>query len=369
MSVPFLDLRAAHDPIAAEIEEAVRRVIASSRYVLGPEVEAFEQEFASFCGARHAVGVANGMQAIELVLRALGVGPGDEVVTASHTAFPTVAAITASGATPVFVDVDPCTHCMAPGALAGAFTERTRAVLPVHLYGRCGDMDAIGALAADAGVPVVEDAAQAHGAGYRGRRAGALARAAAFSFYPTKNLGALGDGGAVVTDDEELALRVRRLRNYGEEAKDRNVVVGLNSRLDEIQAAILRVKLGYLEHWNAERRRIAALYDELLRGSAAAPPEPSDGHVYHLYVVRSTARDGLREHLRSAGIGTQVHYPTPVHLQPAYREGARRAGDLSTTERLAGEILSLPAYPGIEASAVERVGEAVRAFPPAAVPG
>jgi dTDP-4-amino-4,6-dideoxygalactose transaminase len=229
VSIPFVDLRPMHDALRDELDAALKRVIAASSYVLGPEVEAFEHEFATFCGARHCVGVGNGMQAIELVLRALGIGPGDEVVTVSHTAFPTAAAVSATGATPVFVDVDAATHCMSPAALEGAFTARTRAVLPVHLYGRCADMDPITQLAADAGVPVVEDAAQAHGATYRGRRTGTLARAAAFSFYPTKNLGALGDGGAVVTDDDELALRVRRLRNYGEESKNVNLTPGFNS--------------------------------------------------------------------------------------------------------------------------------------------
>jgi dTDP-4-amino-4,6-dideoxygalactose transaminase len=360
VTIPFLDLGDIHAGLRDELDDALGRVIASGRYVLGPELEAFEDEFARFCGARHCVGVGHGMEAIELVLRALGVGAGDEVVTVAHTAFPTVAAVTATGATPVFVDVDPHTHCMDAAALADAFTPRTRAVLPVHLYGRCADLDAIGALAADAGVPVVEDAAQAHGARYQDRRAGTLSAAAAFSFYPTKNLGALGDGGAVVTDDAELALRVRRLRNYGEESKNVNVVAGMNSRLDELQAAVLRAKLAHLERWNAERRRVAALYDELLAGADVVTPSPDPGHVYHLYVIRSRARDALQEHLRASGIGTQVHYPTPVHHQPAYRDGARAAGSLATTERLAGEVLSLPAHPAVSDDDVAAVAEAVR---------
>jgi dTDP-3-amino-3,4,6-trideoxy-alpha-D-glucose transaminase len=362
--IPFLDLRPVHDELRAELAGAVQRVVASSHYVLGPEVEAFEHEFARFCGARHCVGVGNGMQAIELVLRALGIGAGDEVVTVSHTAFPTAAAVTATGATPVFVDVDAETCCMRPEAVSEALGPRTRAVLPVHLYGRCADIDPIRALAADADVPVVEDAAQAHGAAYRGSRAGTLARAAAFSFYPTKNLGALGDGGAVVTDDDDLALHVRRLRNYGEESKYVNVEPGFNSRLDELQAAILRVKLAHLERWNAERRTIAALYDELLAGCRAAlAPAPDAGHVYHLYVVRSGDRDGLQAHLADAGIGAQVHYPTPVHRQAAYAGGGARAGgSLATTEALAGEVLSLPAYPGLGERAVREVAGTVRRF-------
>jgi dTDP-4-amino-4,6-dideoxygalactose transaminase len=285
-------------------------------------------------------------------------------VTVAHTAFPTAAAISAVGATPVFVDVDSDSHCLDPEALTEAFSSRTRAVLPVHLYGRCADMDPIGERAAQAGVPVIEDASQAHGAGYGGRRAGGMGRAAAFSFYPTKNLGALGDGGAVITDDEELAVTVRRLRNYGEEAKNLNPVIGRNSRLDELQAAVLRVKLRHLEDWNGERRAIAARYDELLAGAAVEPPAPEEGHAYHLYVVRSRARDALRGHLHEAGIDTQVHYPTPVHRQPAYRQGARSAGPLQTTERLAGEVLSLPLYPGLPEAQVLAVAEAVRAFVP-----
>jgi dTDP-4-amino-4,6-dideoxygalactose transaminase len=362
VTVPFLDLRPAHKELREELNAAMRRVLASSNFVLGPEVEAFEGEFASFCGARHCVGVGNGMQAIELVLRALDIGAGDEVITVSHTAFPTAAAVSATGATPVFADVDPKTFCMSPDALAGSFTPRTRAVLPVHLYGRCADMESICALAAEAGVPVVEDAAQAHGARYGGRRAGTRGVAAAFSFYPTKNLGALGDGGAVVTDDDDLALRVRRLRNYGEESKYVNAEPGFNSRLDELQAALLRVKLPHLERWNAERRRIAALYDDLLADSAAVvPPESDEGHVYHLYVVTSPDRDGLRESLRAAGIGAQVHYPTPVHRQPAYAE-ARAAGPLAVTEDLVGRVLSLPAFPGLAEPALREVAEAVRSF-------
>jgi dTDP-4-amino-4,6-dideoxygalactose transaminase len=363
VTVPALDLRPVHTALAEEIQAAMRRVVESSRLVLGPEVEAFEDEFAGFCGTRHCVGVGNGMEAIELVLRALDIGPGDEVVTVSHTAFPTAAAITATGAVPVFVDVDPDTFCMDPERVADALGPRTRAIVPVHLYGRCADLDAIGALAAGAGLPVVEDAAQAHGASLRGRRAGTLGRAAAFSFYPTKNLGALGDGGAVVTDDDELAGRVRRLRNYGEESKYVNAEPGLNSRLDELQAAVLRVKLPHLESWNSERRAIAARYDELLAGSAVAPPQGDGGHVYHLYVARSAARDALREHLSAAGIGTAIHYPTPVHMQAAYASGGmRRAGSLEHTERLADEIVSLPLFPGLGDARLEEVAAAVRSF-------
>jgi dTDP-4-amino-4,6-dideoxygalactose transaminase len=365
VTIPFLDLRLAHDVLREELAAAVQSVVASSQYVLGPEVEAFEREFASFCGVRHCVGVGNGMQAIELVLRALGIGVGHEVVTVSHTAFPTVAAITATGATPVFVDVERHTFCMRPEALEESFSARTRAVLPVHLYGRCADMDPIRALAAEAGVPVVEDAAQAHGASYRGRRTGALGVAAAFSFYPTKNLGALGDAGAVVTDDHELALQVRRLRNYGETSKYVNVVPGYNSRLDELQAALLRVKLPHLEHWTAQRRAIAALYDELLADSSVVRPAPDEGHVYHLYVVRSEVRDALREHLRLTGIDTQVHYPMPVHAQAAYHHGGVRISEsLEATERLSREVLSLPAYPGLGANQVREVADAIRSFSP-----
>jgi dTDP-4-amino-4,6-dideoxygalactose transaminase len=364
MNVPFLDLRPVHEALRDDLAAAMERVIASSHYVLGGEVEAFEGEFAEFCGARHCIGVANGMDAISLVLRALDVGPGDEVVTVSHTAFPTAAAVSAVGATPVFVDVDAETHCMRPEELEGALTDRTRAVLPVHLYGRPADVDRIRDVASSAGVPVVEDAAQAHGASIDGRRTGTLGRAAAFSFYPTKNLGALGDGGAVVTDDSELADRVRRLRNYGEESKYVNVEPGLNSRLDELQAALLRAKLPHLERWNAERRELALAYDRLLDGELVARPAVDEGHVFHLYVVRSAAREGLRAHLAASGIDAQVHYPTPVHRQRAYREGARVSGSLEVTELLANEVLSLPAYPGLDPDAVRLVAEAVNAFSP-----
>jgi len=359
LKVPFLDLEPVHNELREELAEAVQRVIASNFFVLGPEVEAFESEFARFCGARHCVGVGNGMEAIQLILRAMDVSAGDEVVTVSHTAFPTAAAITAVGATPVFVDVDPSTYCMRSESLAESFTERTRAVIPVHLYGRCADMAAIRNVAATAGVPVIEDAAQAHGATYGGERAGTLADAAAFSFYPTKNLGAMGDGGAVVTDDDDLALQVRRLRNYGEEAKYVNVIPGYNSRLDELQAAILRAKLPHLERWNAGRRAIASWYDALLAGSSVVSPGSDDGHVYHLYVIRSKARDALREHLQAKGIGTQIHYPTPVHLQAAYRSGARTIGPLAMTERLAHGILSLPMHPGLPEDQVAEVAEAI----------
>jgi dTDP-3-amino-3,4,6-trideoxy-alpha-D-glucose transaminase len=363
MGVPFLDLRPAHDPLSGDLRDAFERVMASSSYVLGQEVNAFEEEFAAYCGAAQCVGVANGMDAIELVLRALGTGPGEEVVTVSHTAFPTAAAISAIGATPVFVDVDAASFTMLPGALTGAITDRTRAIVPVHLYGRPAHMDLILQTAARAGIPVVEDAAQAHGATYDGRRTGTLGQAAAFSFYPTKNLGAFGDGGAVVTNDEALAAEVRRLRNYGESSKYVNTVRGFNSRLDELQAALLRVKLGHLEDWNAMRRAVAARYDELLAGSAVVTPAADEGHVYHLYVVRSDSRDALQRHLAESGVGTSVHYPTPVHRQAAYRDGARQEGSLETTEQLSTQILSLPAYPGLTARDQETVVQAIHDFP------
>jgi dTDP-3-amino-3,4,6-trideoxy-alpha-D-glucose transaminase len=364
VTLPFLDLSEMHRPLQDHLRAAADRVFAGSQYILGPELEAFEQEFAAFCGVRHCIGVGNGMQAIELGLRAFGVGPGDEVVTVSHTAFPTVAAVTAAGATPVLVDVQQETFCIDPDAVAAAIGPKTKAIVPVHLYGRCADMDAINALAADAGIPVLEDCAQAHGASRDGRRAGTMSAMAAFSFYPTKNLGAFGDAGAVVTDDDELALAVRRLRNYGEDAKNVNVVKGFNSRLDELQAAFLRVKLPHVEAWNAERRAIAAIYDERLADvPGVTAPEPDPGHVYHLYVVRSAAgRQALRDHLADAGIGTHVHYPTPVHLQEAYREGARISGSMAETERLTGEIVSLPAHPGLPHDAANAVADAVRAF-------
>jgi dTDP-4-amino-4,6-dideoxygalactose transaminase len=335
-------------------------VLDSGWYILGAEVAGFEREFADYLGVGHAVGVGSGTDALQLALRACGVGVGDSVLTVSHTAVATVAAIGLCGAEPVFVDIDPATFTMDPERLEEEIRSspggrRLKAVVPVHLYGLPADMAAIGEIARRHGLRVVEDCAQSHGASVRGRKTGAIGDIAAFSFYPTKNLGALGDGGMVATGDPDLAERVRRLREYGWEERYVSREAGLNSRLDEIQAAVLRVKLRHLDEDNASRRRIAGLYDSLLKDAGLILPcgRPDAVHVYHQYVIRSRERDALRGHLREMGIGTLVHYPVPVHRQPAY--AARDGGRLPLTERIAGEILSLPMYPELGGDSVRRV--------------
>jgi dTDP-3-amino-3,4,6-trideoxy-alpha-D-glucose transaminase len=365
-TIPFGALKRQYDAIQPELDAAAQRVLASGWYILGPEVRAFEAAFARFCVTKHCIGVANGTEAIQLALAALDIGPGDEIITVANAAvYETITAL-AVGATPVFVEVDEHTHTMDPAAFEAAITPRTRAVVPVHLYGHMAAMDAITSIAARHGIAVIEDCAQAHGATYRGRTAGSIGVLGCFSFYPTKNLGALGDGGAVTTNDDALAERLRRLREYGWERKYYTAHGGgLNSRLDEIQAAFLSVKLAHLPGWNARRRQIAELYDELLSGTRLVLPEnPPDGeHVYHLYVVRvpggPVARNALRDALRARGIGAEIHYPLPAHQQPVYVHLAPPAG-LPLTERLAGEVLSLPMYPELTDGEVRAVAAAVR---------
>jgi dTDP-4-amino-4,6-dideoxygalactose transaminase len=360
--VPFGDLKRQYEAIKDELDTAARRVMAGGWYILGPETRAFEEEFAAFCGVGHAVGVASGTDALQLALAALGVGAGDEVITVANAGVPGAVAILQAGARPVFVEVDDRSFNLDPAALEEAITPHTKAIMPVHLYGRMADMRPILTIAERHGLPVVEDCAQAHGATYRGQIAGSIGACGCFSFYPTKNLGALGDGGMVVTDDAALAERLRRLRQYGWERKyfssDPN---GANSRLDELQAALLRVKLRYLPEWNARRRQIAEMYDDLLVGvDLALPAAAADGeHVYHLYVVRSGARDHLQAALSERGIGTDIHYPLPTHRQPIYAD-LGPTGGLPTTERLAQEILSLPIYPELTDAEVRAVATAVR---------
>ena len=365
MKVPFLDLKAPHEELRAELEAASRRVVESGWFIMGPECEAFEAEFAAYCGARHCVGVGNGLEALHLILRAMGIGEGDEVIVPSNTYIATWLAVSYAGATPVPVEPDPLTHNLDPARVEEAVTPRTRAVMPVHLYGQTADMDAINEVAARRGLRVVEDAAQAHGALYKGRRAGALADAAGFSFYPGKNLGALGDAGAVVTDDADLAERVRLLRNYGSRVKYEHEERGYNSRLDELQAALLRAKLPVLDEWNARRRRVAAAYLQQLEGVAGLvlPHVPEWAEpAWHLFVVRSRERARLQAHLSGAGVGTLIHYPKPPHMQPAYREAGHRAGDFPLAERLAGEVLSLPMGPHVPAEAVDYVVSQLSSF-------
>jgi dTDP-4-amino-4,6-dideoxygalactose transaminase len=348
------------------IEAAVSRVLAKGHYILGEEVRAFENEFAAYVGASHGVGVGSGTDAIVLALRALGIGPGDEVVTVAHTAVATVAAIEMTGASAVLVDIDPVTYAMDATKLESAISERTKAIVVVHLYGHPADLDAISAIANAKGIAIVEDCAQAHGAAVGNKRVGSMGRVSCFSFYPTKNLGALGDGGMVVTSDREVADRVRELREYGWRERYVSAIAGVNSRLDEIQAAILREKLKRLDSDNDARRAIAARYTRALAtySDRLVLPVERAGvrHVYHLYVVRSAARDELQRQARDAGVGMLVHYPVPIHLQPAYRGRLRGAENLPATERAAKEVLSLPMYPELAEADVTAVIDVVTRF-------
>lgn len=364
MKVPFVDLSAQHELIGEEIDRAMREVVRSSDFILGKEVTLFEKDFAAYCGAADAIGVDTGISALELSLRAMGIGPGDEVITAANSFIASASPISMVGARPVFVDVDPQTYNLDPNLVERAITSRTKAIVPVHLYGQPADMDAILAIAQARGLRVLEDACQAHGALYRGRRAGSLGDAAAFSFYPAKNLGAYGDGGIVVTSDPEIAERVRMLRNYGQKVKYHHELLAFNRRLDTLQAAVLRVKLRYLDAANDARRRNAARYAELLRGlDVVTPYEASDvTHIYHVYVARVADRDGLQKHLAERGIATGIHYPIPIHLQPAYHDLGYGPGDFPVTERLAGEILSLPMYPELDEEKIAWVANAIREF-------
>lgn len=347
MQVPFVDLKAQYRPIRDEIIVAIGESLEGMELLLGPNVRAFEAEFAEYCRARHAIGVANGTDALYLALRACGVGPGDEVITVSHSFIATAEAIVHLGASPVYVDVDPATYTLDPAQLEAAIGPRTRAIVPVHLYGQMADMDPIMAIARQYGLAVVEDACQAHGAEYKGRRAGSIGDAAAFSFYMGKNLGAYGDAGAITTNSRAVAEHVRLLRDHGSRVKYAHEEMGSNSRLDELQAAVLRVKLAYLDEWNARRRDHAQFYAELLADPEIVLPasNPDALHVYHLYVIQVENRERVREALADRGIATGIHYPTPIHRQAASRGIGRVAGALRVTDALAGRILSLPMYP------------------------
>lgn len=363
LSIPFNDLRSQYLAHKAEIDAAVARVLDSGWYILGQEVAAFEQEFAAYQQAAGCVAVNSGTDALTLALRACGVGPGDEVITVAHTAVATVAAIRLTGAIPVLVDIDPATYTMSPAALAAAITPRTKAVIPVHLYGHPADLPSIAALTQPRGIRLIEDCAQAHGARLDGRLAGGFGDLACFSFYPTKNLGALGDGGAVTGANPELLGRVRLLREYGWQPQARYVsqVEGANSRLDELQAAVLRVRLRYLDEENEQRRRLAAVYAAHLPPGATRPVErPGCRHVYHLYVVRVPDRDAVQARLAAAGIGAGIHYPMPIHRQPAYQHGGVvTPGSLAETEAAAAEILSLPLQPTLRPEQVQAVAAAL----------
>jgi dTDP-4-amino-4,6-dideoxygalactose transaminase len=362
MRVPFVDLQAGHNGLLQELDEAIRGVLSRGDYILGRDVGLFEEEFAAYCGSQFGVGVDSGLSALELGLRAFGIGSGDEVIVPSHTFIATAAAVTFAGATPVLVDVEAGSYNLDVSQVEAAITPRTRAVIPVHLYGLPANMDRITRLAKEYGLVVIEDASQAHGAAYNGQRVGSFGHAAAFSLYPTKNLGAAGDAGILVTGDGEVADRVRAMRNVGQRQKYYHELPPFNHRLDTLQAAVLRVKLRYLEEWTEARRRNAALYGELLQGSDVATPveTPGSRHVYHLYVIRTPQRDRLQAHLDEHGVGTAIHYPVPVHLQPFYAGNGFRAGQLPVAERLSGEILSLPMFPGMTAEQVEYVAARVR---------
>lgn len=368
-AIPQADPRAGYLAQRAAIEAAISRVLEGGAYILGREVEAFERAFADFIGVAHAIGVASGTDAIELALRACGIGSGDLVFTVSHTAVATVAAVERAGATPVLIDVEPGTYTMAPRELSrmleGPLQGRPAAVLPVHIYGQPAELSALSEVARAHGLRLIEDCAQSHGALYRGMPTGSFGEVACFSFYPTKNLGALGDGGMVVTSDPALATALRELREYGWRERYISAHKGINSRLDALQAAILGVKLGSLAVDNTRRRAIAALYDAGLAGLPVALParRQEATHVFHQYVIRVAERDGLRAYLRTAGIGTGIHYPVPVHQQPAYRDRlACGPSGLGVTERAAPQILSLPIYPQLSGSAADRVVAEIRAF-------
>lgn len=369
MKVPFVDFAPAYQELKTELDEVYHRFMASAWYVLGKEVEAFEQEYASYCGSSHCVGVANGLDAMHLVLRAWGIGAGDEVVVPSNTYIATWLAVSYAGATPVPVEPDERTHNIDPARIEAAITSRTRAILPVHLYGQTADMDPIMAIAEQHGLRVLEDAAQAQGARYRNRRAGSLGHAAGHSFYPTKNLGAFGDAGAVTTDDAELAGKVRMLRNYGSKQRYYNEVKGVNSRLDELQAAFLRVKLRHLDAWNARRKKLAACYLSQLstvNSQLVLPHVPEWAEpVWHLFVIRHPRRDELQRHLTSAGIGTLIHYPVPPHLSGAYLELQPdvKGAKYPIAEELAHTVLSLPLGPHVDLAGASQVISAVEEFP------
>jgi dTDP-4-amino-4,6-dideoxygalactose transaminase len=366
VNVPFLDFRAHVAALRGELDLAIARVLDSGWFILGPEGEALERELAEVLEARECVAVANGTEALQLALEALGVGAGHEVVTSPLSAAFTVLAILRTGARPVFADLDPATLNVAPEAVARALTPRTRALMPVHLYGHPADLDPLLDLARGRGLPLVEDACQAHGALYKGRPVGALSGVGALSFYPTKNLGALGDGGAVLAQDAQLAARLRRLRNGGQTDRYRHEEAGINSRLDEIQAAILRTGLRHLGAWTDRRRALAALYMRELEGVGLGLPreQPYARAVYHLFVVRHRRRDALAAALKERGVGTLVHYPIPLHLQPAFGSLGGKRGDFPVAEQAAQEVLSLPLYPEMTDAHARAVAAAVREVAP-----
>lgn len=364
MTIPLVDLKAQYATIKPEIDAAMQRVVNNTAFILGKEVSQFENDFAAFCRVKHCVGTDSGTAALHLALLICGVKPGDEIITTTHTFIATAEVISLTGARPVFVDIDPRTYNIDPNLVARAITPRTRALIPVHLYGQPAEMDAILEIARKHDLRVIEDAAQAHGAEYRGRRAGSMGDVACFSFYPGKNLGAYGDAGALVTNDAELAERARMLRDHGRRDKYEHLIVGYGYRLDALQAAILGAKLPHLDAWNARRRVIAGYYTKLLTNTDILTPyvPPHVTPIYHIYCVRARDRDGLQKYLKARGIDTGIHYPIPLHLQPVYKNLGYKVGDFPHTEKAANEILSLPMYPELTDAQVEEIAEAVKAF-------
>jgi dTDP-4-amino-4,6-dideoxygalactose transaminase len=363
--IPLVDLKAQYAFIREEVDAAIRRVLDSTNFILGPEVGAFERDFAAYAGAKQAVGVASGTAALHLALLTAGVGEGDEVITTPFTFFATGEAITQAGARPVFVDIDPGTYNIDPALVGRAVTKRTRAIIPVHIYGQPADMNPILDIARRHGLKVIEDAAQAHGAEYDGKRCGSLGDLGCFSFYPSKNLGSYGDAGMVTGSDPDVMARVSRLANHGRTSKYEHAEVGWGYRIDTIQAAILGVKLRHLDSWTKARRGLAARYNSLFAGSEAVDtPFEASGvkHVYHVYAVRTRRRDELAEYLGKHGVSTVIHYPIPLHLQPAYRDLGYRPGDFPVAEKLAREVLSLPLYPEMTTGQQDRVAGAVLSF-------
>jgi dTDP-4-amino-4,6-dideoxygalactose transaminase len=363
MNIPLIDLTMQHKQLRNEINAAIHGILDRADFILGQDVNKLEEEFAEYCGSKYAVGVDSGLSALKLSLHALGIGPGHEVIVPAHTFTATAAAVTLSGATPVFVDVDPVTLTINPDKIEEAITPHTKAIIPVHLYGLPVDMNMIMGIAEKHHLVVVEDACQAHGARYKGKQTGNLGHAAGFSFYPTKNLGACGDAGMITTNDAKVAETVRALRNCGQETKNVHSLTPFNHRLDSLQAAILRVKLPYLDQWIEARNQLGCLYSQLLPDTVVKPVEPPGYfHVYHLYVIQTQERDALQAYLREHGIGTAIHYPKPVHLQPFYSNGIDRHGQFPVAERACNEILSLPMYPELTEEQVVQVAQRITEF-------
>jgi dTDP-4-amino-4,6-dideoxygalactose transaminase len=364
--IPLVDLKSQYEAIKGEIDEAIAQVVQSCQFILGEPVQAFEENFAEYCETRFACGVNSGTSALHLALLAAKVGPGDEVITVSYTFVATAAAILYTGARPVFVDIDPRTCNIDPAKIESAITPRTKVIMPVHLYGNCADMDEIMEIARRHNLIVIEDAAQAHGADYQGRRAGGMGHLACFSFYPGKNLGAYGEAGAVVTNDEEYATLIRQLRDHGQSEKYRHERLGYNYRMEAIQGAVLKVKLKYLDHWNDARRKHAELYRRELVDTDVRLLEETAGSksVHHVFPVFTRQRDELHRSLQASGVSTGIHYPIPVHLQHGYRDPGYRAGDFPHTEKAAAETLTLPMYPELTREDLMRVVDSVRKFCP-----